>query len=140
MSRLRNTHGKAGSLRALRNRLKKLGLKYVQKQEIARKSAASLNPIMQRDYDAGRTVYGAVRPLGVSGPLDLINTRIMRDTFEFVAQGAVLRVRLTATYAKFLIGKYQVLPIGDRTAMPRRWQTMIDTIVDRVMHNEGGPL
>lgn len=95
---------------------------------IAQKVAPKLTDTVQRDYDTARTVYGEARPRGVSGqPLDLVGkTGRTRETTNFNASGRIVRAALGTKWAKFLIGKYRILPNGP---LPVEWKREIDQVV-----------
>lgn len=78
-------------------------------------------------YDGGKTVYGEARPLGASGqPLSLEASGATRRTLRFTATGTVVRCVLGTRWAKYLIGKYAILPNG---ALPAGWSRRLDQLV-----------
>jgi hypothetical protein len=125
---------KPGSLRALKKRITKLGVQA--STTIAQRAAPELTSRAQADYDGGRTVYGEPRPRGEYGPLTLVRTGATRRYLRFAAAGSIMRVALGTPYAKYLVGKYKILPIGDRTAMPVAWARAIDGIVVSVLDEQ----
>lgn len=68
-------------------------------------------------------------------PLDLYETGKTRETLKFVVDGTIVRCRLGPRYAKYLIGKYKILPIGDRTAMPTAWRFALGELVRTMTTN-----
>ncbi len=64
--------------------------------------------------------------------LTLVDTGDTRRTMHFEARGRLVRCRLGPRYAKYLIGKYKILPIGDRTSMPAAWTRALDELVQTV--------
>lgn len=101
--------------------------------EVATDAAPAMTELAQGAYDGGRTVYGEARPAGVDGkPLDLEVTGATKATLQFVSIGTIIRCRLGTRWAKFLIGKYRILPNG---GMPTVWRARLDTIV----HSKKGP-
>lgn len=95
--------------------------------EIAARVAPELTRLAGGAYDAGRTVYGSERPDGVRGnALDLVATGRVRASLAFVASGRTVRCVLPTSYAKYLIGKYDILPL--RHVMPTPWANAIDVI------------
>lgn len=97
---------------------------------VASKSAPALTASAGAAYDAGRTVYGASRPLSVDGaPLSLKRTGAVRGTVRFVAVGTILRCVLSTRYAKYLIGKYGILPCGARARLPGEWRKLLGGVV-----------
>lgn len=99
----------------------------------ARDAAPELTRRARAAYESGQTVYGDRRPDGVKGPLSLKQTG---DTFKylrFVQDGTTIRCRLGTPYARYLIGKYRILPVGDRTAMPAQWSRALQLIVDEAL-------
>jgi hypothetical protein len=61
--------------------------------------------------------------------VSLVRTGKTRDQLRFVVNGTIIRCALGPRYAKYLIGKYKILPIGDRTAMPANWTRALDELV-----------
>jgi hypothetical protein len=101
---------------------------------VAREAAAVLNGFLASDYDAGNTVYGDSRASGVRGePLDLVVTRATRNNLRFSSDGtSKIRVVGLPNYARYLIGKYRILPIGN-AALPFKWNSAIRDLLDREM-------
>lgn len=115
---------------AVVKRVRSLGV--VAAQSVARTAAPALTSAALADFDGGRTAYGTPRPVGANGPVSLVRTGKTRSTIRFTAQGTALRIVLGTRYAKYLIGRYNMLPSGGRKAIPRAWRTSIDGIVARV--------
>lgn len=112
------------------------GLGAVAAQSVASQAAPLLTTQARSDFDAGRTVYGTVRPSGVRGPVTLVRTGATRSTLGFSAQGTRMRVVLSTRWAKYLVGRFRILPIGDRSAIPPAWKKAIDGAVSRVLSAE----
>lgn len=73
-------------------------------------------------FESGRNVYGDARPKGSAGnDLTLVQSGATKAALRFVASGTVIRAQLGPRYARYLVGKYKILPIGDRTGMPIAW-------------------
>lgn len=86
---------------------------------VAQRGAPVLTQLAVTAFDSNQNVYGDPRPAGVDGQvLTLEKTGATRRTLRFVANGTIIRCVLGTKYARFLIGKYGVLPNG---AMPARW-------------------
>ncbi len=132
MSKVKQMRG--GSMRDVKGRIAKLGV--VAARRVAETATPMLTSAVRSDFDAGRTVYGAPRPVGRRGPLSLVRTGATRATLGFSAQGTTMRAVLSTRWAKYLIGKYRILPIGDRTAIPAKWKRAIDAIVSDVLSAE----
>jgi hypothetical protein len=94
--------------------------------DVAQASAPGLTQRTANAYDGGRTVYGEARPAGVNGPLTLEETGATRSHVRFVANGRVVRCVLPTPYAKYLVGKYKILPNG---AMPAEWSQFLAGLV-----------
>jgi len=93
--------------------------------DAAGRIAPAVTAIARADFGAGRTVYGDRRPLGVRGnALSLVRSGRVRGGLRFAATGARLRCVLPTDYAKFLVGRYKVLPHGDH--LPASWKRTID--------------
>jgi hypothetical protein len=122
------------SIREFKQRLGMLPLSVA--HAIAQQAAPLLTRFAQEANAAQRNVYGDPYPEGVDGTqLDLVFTGDTRRTLRFVVSGTIIRCQLGPRYAKYLIGKYKILPIGDRTAMPANWRRALDelarTVVER---------
>lgn len=103
-------------------------------REVATKAAPALTRLMREAFDSGRTVYGDPRPLGKDGnKLSLIKSGATRKTIRFDNFGTVLRIQLTTSYAKYLVGKYTILPQGGRTAIPFEWMRLLRALADTVL-------
>lgn len=98
---------------------------------VAARVAPELTTQAQASYDSGRTVYGAPRPVSlVDGrPLTLVETGAVRRDMKFNASGTRVTVTIGPSYARYLIGKYGILPSGDRADIPAPWVAAIDRIV-----------
>ena len=114
--------GNIGKLRDLAKRLQSIPTTVA--QNVARAVAPELTSVARADFDAGRTAYGAARPLGKGGQaLSLVKSGITQGSIRFVDIGTRVRAVLGARYAKYLVGKYGILPKGP---LPRAWATTID--------------
>lgn len=114
--------GDITKLRDLAARLRSLPV--VLAQNVARAVAPELTGVAQADFEAGRTADGGTRPLGVRGnALSLVQSGITQASIRFVDIGTRVRAVLGARYAKYLVGKYGILPKGP---LPRAWATTID--------------
>jgi hypothetical protein len=100
-------------------------------QNVAARIAPILTSMARAAYTGGQTVYGEVRPRGVYGDaLDLHETGETFDQVRFVAIGTVVRARLGTPHARYLIGKYQILPMG---TLPVDWaQTIGEAARDEI--------
>lgn len=117
-----------GSLRDFKGRLQKLPLSVA--HDIAQQAAPLLTQYAQQAFDAGVNVYGDARPHGKDGrKLTLVDTGDTRRAMRFVVNGTIVRCALGPRYAKYLIGKYGILPNGDRAAMPVAWRRALDELV-----------
>ncbi len=99
---------------------------------VAREGAPAITGLAAGAYDTGRTAYDDPRPLGVDGQaLSLQRTGLTRGTMRFVSVGTILRCVLGPKYARYLIGKYGILP-GGKSSIPVRWRRSLDEILQRV--------
>jgi hypothetical protein len=95
--------------------------------DVAQRTAPSVTSLTTIAFNSGRTVYGDARPRGVDGrALTLRRTGNTERTIRFVANGRIVRCVLGPKYARFLVGKYQVLPMG---RIPAEWQARIAELV-----------
>lgn len=117
-------HGDLNTLRKLREGLVALPTSIA--IQVAQDVAPELTRMARESYDAGQTVYGAPRPEGTRGDkLDLVDSGATRRDMRFEAIGTRVRCVLGPRWAKYLIGKYKILPVGDRSAIPAKWQATI---------------
>lgn len=120
--------GTALSLAGMKDEIRALPLSLAHK--IAHQVAPLLTRLAGESWDKHQNVYGDPRPAGKDGQLlDLYETGKTRETLKFVVDGTIVRCRLGPRYAKYLIGKYKILPIGDRTAMPTAWRFALAELV-----------
>jgi hypothetical protein len=92
-------------------------------QDVAARVAPTITGKAQAAFAAGQTVYGDARPTGVRGNvLDLFETGATASRLKFVAVGTVVRCVLPTRHAKYLIGKYRILPMG---RLPVSWSQAI---------------
>lgn len=91
--------------------------------DVANRAAPKLTTLTHSAFDAGRSVYGDPRPAGAKGQaLTLRNTGAVAGRMQFVALGTTVRCDLGSSYAKFLIGKYGILPNG---FLPADWSAAL---------------
>jgi hypothetical protein len=119
-----------GTIAGLRAELADLPLSLA--HEVAKRAAPVVTAAAGTSYDSGRNVYGDARKESVEGaPLSLLRTGTTRRTVRFVNNGRIVRCALGTPYAKYLIGKYGILPCGN-AAMPSEWRASLDRIVANV--------
>lgn len=117
--------GNPATLKQLRSNL--LALPKTLAADVARRAAPGVTGLAQGAYDSRQTVYGDARPRGADGgDLDLVQTGTTRAQMRFVATGTQIRCVLGPKYAKYLVGKYGVLPIS---ALPTAWRQKIGEAV-----------
>lgn len=113
--------GNPNTLRDLRRKLEALPKRLA--QDVAARVAPVITGMAQSAYASGKTVYDEGRPLGVNGnALDLVITGDAQEGVKFNAVGTIVRAVMPVPYAKFLVGKYKVLPMG---ALPEKWSRAI---------------
>ena len=115
--------GNPESLRRLAKSLKAMPTRVA--QEVATDVAPVLTTLAVTAYSSGRTVYGDARP---GGDLDLFVTGKTLAHVRFVAIGTVVRCIIGTPYAKYLVGKYRILPMGK---LPVAWSETIGAAVRR---------
>lgn len=109
--------GNPESLRRFAKNLRELPK--VVAQNVASKAAPSITGLARSAYTGGQTVYGARRPFGVNdNVLTLRKSGATLGALRFVAIGTRVRVQLGTRYAKYLIGRYGILPNG---GLPFEW-------------------
>lgn len=91
---------------------------------VAARAASAITQRAQSSYDSGVSVYGDARENNVT----LYQTGATRDYVVFTSDGGTkIRASLGTPYAKYLIGKYKILPVGN-AAMPWQWLKAIKEI------------
>lgn len=116
--------GDTSSLKGFGTQLTKISA--VLAQSVARDAAPALTKETAGAYDSGRTAYGEARPRSESGdPLSLVRTGAVRGGVRFAVIGTVVRCVLPESYAKYLIGKYSILPNG---VLPVAWGAKLRSI------------
>lgn len=117
--------GNVNDLKKLGQRLQKFPTSVA--HQVATQSAPALTQMTRRAYESGQTVYGDARPTGSDGQaLDLHKTGLTAATLRFTSVGTIVRCVLGTRYAKYLIGKYRILPMG---RMPTDWSRKLGEIV-----------
>lgn len=120
------------SLFALRKKLQ--GISFAVASAVARRGAAAVTMMARTSYVSGENVYGDGREAGKGGAfLSLIKSGDTLKFMFFEPIGASMRCSLGTPYAKYLIGKYTILPHGG-VAMPVKWKQALD----RIMNEEAG--
>lgn len=122
MSGIANMAAGITSINRFRSAVKALPLRI--RSAVAKDSEAVLTRQTQEAYDGGETVYGTPRPTSKSkerpgAALTLRKSGKVRGSLAFVAIGTILRAQLGMRYAKYLVGKYGVLPNGRIPALMR---------------------
>lgn len=113
-----------GNTRELRAKARQIqGLERGLVQAVAADSTSALTSRAREAYVGGKTVYGAARPAGVAGQfLSLVKTGATLGSLYFAAAGGQVRARFGTDYARYLIGKYRILPIR---GLPSAWRKAI---------------
>lgn len=97
-------------------------------EDAARSASPPITSETRQSFRTGETVYGVARPLSKAGePLDLVRSGAVERQLGFTAIGTQLRAVLGPPYAKYLVGKYEVLP---NKSIPQGWRPVIKTKVD----------
>jgi hypothetical protein len=116
--------GNLASINGFKGRLRSLPVKLA--QSVATRAAPAMTGLTRGAFDGGRTVYGGTRPGGVRGPLTLEQTGATKRNLRFHSVGTVVRCVLGTRWAKFLIGKYEILPNG---RLPAEWSDRLRALV-----------
>lgn len=95
--------------------------------DVASRAGPALTDLTRDAHGSRRGTYGDPYPVGADGEqLDLYRTGAVAGGLGFSASGTVVRAVLDEPYAKYLIGKYNILPNG---AMPVEWKREMDALV-----------
>lgn len=101
---------------------------------IATQAAPAITDLAGGAYDSAQTVYGRARPRSVDGKaLSLDRTGDTRRALAFIATGRDIRTARLPQYARYLIGKYDILPNGP---LPAAWRARMTEIAARVLTAE----
>ena len=120
--------GDLSNLKRLKAHLRELPLSVA--HAVAQRAAPAMTSLTQGAFSSGRSVYGEARPAGKDGRvLSLRRTGATQRELRFVSNGTLVRCVLGPKYARFLIGKYGVLPNG---ALPAEWSRRLAQIVQDV--------
>lgn len=117
--------GNLSSLKGLKQTIRALPVTIA--ADVAKRGAPALSGEARGAFDSGQTVYGEARPAGVDGgQLTLVKSGATRDALRFVSIGTIVRCVLPTRWARFLIGKYGILPNG---ALPVDWSKRLAAVV-----------
>lgn len=101
---------------------------------IAARAAPAMSELAQGALASGQTVYDRPRPRGVDGQeLSLVRTGATRDALRFVATGRDIRTATLPRYARYLIGKFDLLPNGP---LPQSWRDRLRQLAASVLYEE----
>lgn len=119
--------GNPATLQTFKKRIQRFPV--VLAQSVATEAAPELTALAAGAYSGGRTVFGELRPRGEDGrELSLVKTGLTKRSVRFSAVGTVVRCVLGPRYARFLVGKYAILP---NRAIPFEWGQRLNDIVGR---------
>ncbi len=95
--------------------------------DVAQRAAPEMTQLTRQAFEGGRTVYGDARPAAAGGgALTLRKTGATARELRFVSIGTIVRCVLGPSYARYLIGKYGILPNG---ALPAAWSKRLRDLV-----------
>lgn len=95
--------------------------------DVAARAGPALTDLTRDANSSRRNVYGDAYPTGADGQqLTLHRTGAVAGSLAFRVAGTTVRAVLNESYAKYLIGKYNILPNG---AMPAAWRSKLDALV-----------
>lgn len=116
--------GNVNDLRKLGTRLQRFPITLA--ATVASRSAPELTRLARLAFAQRRTVYGDRRPDGVAGSLSLVRTGDTERTVHFARVGTIVRCVLGPRYARYLVGRFRILPMG---RMPASWSATLRRIV-----------
>lgn len=122
--------GNVSDLRKLSKRIK--GVPLVVVHDVANRAAPTISEKARNAFTAGVTVYGNPRPRGKGGEtLSLYKGGETFRRLRFTVTGTIIRCDISKAgpHAKYLIGKYRILPMGK---MPVVWAKTLERIVAEV--------
>lgn len=95
--------------------------------DVASRAGPAMTGQAKAAHAGRRSVYGESYPIGVGGQqLTLRKEGAVEGSLHFEVVGTVVRCKLGEKYAKYLIGKYGILPNG---ALPVGWKRQLDELV-----------
>jgi hypothetical protein len=97
--------------------------------DVAKRAAPELTVLTRVAFGSNTTVYDKARPAGVDGQaLSLVKSGATRAALGFVnaAGTTIVKCVLPTAWAKFLIGKYKILPSG---TLPAAWRRRLTQVV-----------
>ena len=146
MSGIANMRGGIDSINRLKGKIRDLPLNL--RTAVAKDASGWLDIAIRDDFKSGETVYDTPRPLGVNGQkLTLVDPRSapktsrkwrkskgtyphkgqhVRDSIGFTQNGTIIRAQLGQKYARYLVGKYQILP----QLIPASWRAYLTQLVE----------
>ena len=93
---------------------------------VARDAAGYLDIEVRRQFNAGSTVFDTPRPLGVDGQkLSLVKSSKVKQSLGFNVAETTISAVLSQRYAKYLVGKYRILP----QKLPAAWAEYLTKLV-----------
>lgn len=120
--------GDLSSIKALKSRIATMPTTVA--HDVAQRAAPAMTALTTEAFASGKSVYGDARPEGADGhALTLRKSGATERSLKFVANGTVVRCVLGPKYAKYLIGKYSVLPNG---SLPAAWSARLRDLVASV--------
>jgi hypothetical protein len=126
-SRVAGAGGGSGNaaLSGLKGKLKSLPMTIA--HDVAQRAGPLLTGLSLDAFKKGVKVYGEPRPVGVNGDtLMLRRTGRTEQSLRFRVAGTIVKCVLGTPYAKYLVGKYGVLPNG---ALPAAWSRQLDRLL-----------
>lgn len=125
MSGVRSMRTGIDSINRLKSSIKSMPLKL--RTGVAKDAAGYLDIEVRAEFNAGKTVFDEPRPLGVDGEkLSLVFSGKTKSALGFDVTGTLIRAVLGQRYAKFLVGRYRILP----QKLPPAWAAHITRIVE----------
>lgn len=117
--------GNLASLKALKQTIRTRPVTIA--ADVARRAAPAMTGLATDAFASDRTVYGEARPESThGGSLSLVKSGATRDALRFVSIGTIVRCVLPTKWARYLIGKYGILPNG---ALPVAWSRKLDQVL-----------
>lgn len=118
--------GNIGTIRKLKKNIKAMPRSVA--HAVAKKTGPVLNFKTRRAFTLGQNVYGGAWPKSRTDgqQLTLVESGAVSRMLAFAVAGSKIRAVLGPKYAKYLIGRYGILPNG---AMPTTWERAIQGMV-----------
>jgi hypothetical protein len=93
-------------------------------EDTAKRGAPKITADLQGNFDGGQSAYGKPFTGKAGNALTLKKSGATNAALRFTYAGTVMRTPALPGYARYLIGRYGILPSG-RQALPPAWRALL---------------